>query len=140
MSKRVYELFLFDIYVAILKIEYVTKNFKDAQSLKFDFIAWDSVIREFEIIGEAANILIKNDYLSSETQIVVDFRNLLIHHYFGVDADEVWDVIENDLQSLQQIILQKINSINTELKNELIESIQEENKHLTFIVKKLCQL
>lgn len=140
MSKRVYELFLFDIYVAILKIDYVTKNFKDAQSLKFDFIAWDSVIREFEIIGEAANILIKNDYLSSETQIVVDFRNLLIHHYFGVDADEVWDVIENDLQSLQQIILQKINSINTELKNELIESIQEENKHLTFIVKKLCQL
>ncbi len=38
------------------------------------------------------------------------------------------------------MILQKINSINTELKNELIESIQEENKHLTFIVKKLCQL
>lgn len=140
MSKRVYELFLFDIYVAILKIKYVTKNFKDAQSLKFDFVAWDSVIREFEIIGEAANILIKNDYLSSETQIVVDFRNLLIHHYFGVDADEVWDVIENDLQPLQQMILQKINSINTELKNELIESIQEENKHLTFIVKKLHQL
>ncbi len=72
MSKRVYELFLFDIYVAILKIDYVAKNFKDSQSLKYDFIAWDSVIREFEIIGEAANILIKNDYLSSETQIVVD--------------------------------------------------------------------
>ncbi len=60
MSKRVYELFLFDIYVAMLKIEYVTKNFKDAQSLKYDFVAWDNVIREFEIIGEAANDLTKN--------------------------------------------------------------------------------
>ena len=81
MSKRVYELFLFDIYIAILKIEYVSNKFQNAESLKYDFISWDSVIREFEIIGEATNTLIKNNFLDKENQVVVDLRNLLIHHY-----------------------------------------------------------
>jgi len=137
MSKRVYELFLFDVYIAILKIKYVANNYGDAESLKYDFVAWDSIIREFEIIGEAVNVLIKNDYLTKENQIAVDFRNLLIHHYFGVDADEIWDVIENDLPSLEQIIIEKIQDMNKDLQKELAESIIVENKHLFFVVDKL---
>jgi len=137
MSKRVYELFLFDIYIAILKIDYVSQCFEDAESLKHDFVSWDSVIREFEVIGEATNTLIKNNYLPKENQIVVDFRNLLIHHYFGVDADEIWDVIHNDLWDLHDMILAKIEDINLELKKELTHSILQENRHLDFIVQKL---
>lgn len=137
MSKRVYELFLFDVYIAILKIRYVAENYSDAESLKFDFVAWDSVIREFEVIGEAVNVLIKNNYLTKENQIVVDFRNLLIHHYFGVDADEIWDVIENDLSSLEQMIVEKIKDMDKHLQKELAESIILENKHLFFVVDKL---
>lgn len=103
MSKRVYELFLFDVYIAILKIEYVAKKFENAEALKYDFISWDSIIREFEIIGEATNILIKNSLLSKEHQVVVDLRNLLIHHYFGIDEDEIWDVIQNDLVDFKKL-------------------------------------
>ena len=44
MSKRFWELFLFDILVAILKIKEVAKNFRNAEELKRDFVAWDSVI------------------------------------------------------------------------------------------------
>ncbi len=73
MSSRVYELFLFDIYVAILKIENVSEKFDNAELLKYDFVSWDSVVREFEIIGEATNILIKNSILPKENQIIVDF-------------------------------------------------------------------
>ncbi|BER91418.1 MAG: hypothetical protein PWP60_1201 [Candidatus Atribacteria bacterium] len=39
MSERYWELFLFDILVAILKIEEVAKNFKDAEELKRNFVA-----------------------------------------------------------------------------------------------------
>lgn len=134
MSKRVYELFLFDIFIAILKIEYVSNKFKDADSLKHDFISWDSVIREFEIIGEATNTLIKNSFLSKENQIVVDLRNLLIHHYFGIDADEIWDVIENDLKEFKKLIILNINCINNTLKNELTASALQENEHLDFVI------
>ncbi len=51
---RPVEMFIFDIYIATLKIKETVKNFDNAQSLLHDFRSWDSVIREFEIIGEAS--------------------------------------------------------------------------------------
>ena len=140
MSKRVYELFYFDIYIAILKIKEVTRKYEDAEALKYDFVSWDSVIREFEIIGEAVNVLIKKNYLAKENQIVVDFRNLLIHHYFGIDPDEVWDVIHNDLSLLEEMIIDKIGHIDIALRKELLEAMELENRHLSFIVDKLTLL
>lgn len=139
MSKRVFELFLFDIYIAILKIEFISSKFDNSETLKYDFISWDSVIREFEIIGEATNILIKNDMLEKENQIVVDFRNLLVHHYFGIDSEEVWDVIHNDLKVYKKLIINKIHTIEKDLKLELINDISSENKHIEFIVEALKQ-
>lgn len=140
MSKRVFELFLFDIYIAILKIEFISKKFDNSEALKHDFISWDSVIREFEIIGEATNILIKNNIVKKENQIVVDFRNLLIHHYFGIDSDEIWDVIHNDLKIYKKLIIDKIQMTEENLKSELINDIGNENTHLEFIVEALKQI
>ncbi|MBP7284670.1 MAG: DUF86 domain-containing protein [Leptospiraceae bacterium] len=63
-----------------------------------------AVVRQFEIIGEAAGSL------SDETQkqnshipwrIMKNFRNVLIHQYFGVDYNEVYTVIENELHPLK---------------------------------------
>ena len=140
MSNRINELFLFDILVAIVKIEKVSSDFEYAEQLKHQFMAWDSVVREFEIIGEAANILIKNRILTHENQVVVDFRNVLIHHYFGIDAEEVWDVIHNDLKFFKSAILDTINKIESTLKEELLGDIIDENNHLNFIVQVLNQL
>ncbi len=140
MSKRVFELFLFDIYIAILKIEFISSRFDNSETLKYNFISWDSVIREFEIIGEATNILIKNKMLEKENQIVVDFRNLLIHHYFGIDSEEIWDVIHNDLKAYKKLIMSKIDTIEEELKLELINDISNENKHIEFIVEALKRI
>ncbi|OHD98645.1 MAG: hypothetical protein A3E21_04285 [Sulfurimonas sp. RIFCSPHIGHO2_12_FULL_36_9] len=140
MSKRVFELFLFDIYIAILKIEFISKKFNNSEALKHDFISWDSVIREFEIMGEATNILIKNNMLKKENQIVVDFRNLLAHHYFGIDSDEIWDVIHNDLKVYKKLIIDKIQIMEEELKSELINDISNENSHIEFIVEALKQI
>ena len=35
---------------------------------------------------------------------IKDFRNLLIHEYFGVDLEIVWDIIQSDLPSLYETI------------------------------------
>ncbi len=60
----------------------------------------DAVIRNFEIIGEAANRL-DNRYKSENPEIEWDrmrgFRNRIIHEYFGIDLEIVWQIIEDDL-------------------------------------------
>lgn len=140
MSKREVELFIFDIYVAILKIEYVVKDFSNIQDLLHDFKSWDTVIREFEIIGEATKYLINQDLLNKNFQIVVDFRNLIIHEYFGIDPHEVDNVIKNDLGNFKKMIVGLINNINTDLKKELIDATIEDNKYLFFMVQALQEL
>jgi uncharacterized protein with HEPN domain len=63
----------------------------------------DAVVRNFEIIGEAANRL-NDDFRISNPQIAWDrmrgFRNRIVHDYFGIDYKIVWDIIENDLNTL----------------------------------------
>ena len=137
MSSRTVELFIYDVYIAILKIEYVSKEFLNGQELLHDFKSWDSVIREFEIIGEASKYLIKDDLLEKKFQIVVDFRNLIIHEYFGINPNEVDDIIKNDLKSFKEAVVLLIKEIDSTLNNELREAFIEDNKHLDFIVKEL---
>jgi uncharacterized protein with HEPN domain len=136
MSKRVVELFLFDIYIAILKIEEVSKEFSNGSDLKYDFRSWDTIIREFEIIGEAMNNLIKANYFSDEYKMVVNFRNILIHKYFGIDEDIVLNTAKN-LKPLKTAIINKIDLIEQNLKYELVDELQQENQHLSFIQKPL---
>ena len=65
----------------------------------------DSVIRRLEIIGEAARNLADN-FKTANTHIpwrdIADFRNVLIHEYFGVDKEKVWAVVKNDLPGLKK--------------------------------------
>lgn len=68
---------------------------------------YSAVIREFEIIGEAAGKLpegLKQRRSDVEWQDIKDFRNLLIHEYFGVDLEIVWKVIQEDLPGLMDAV------------------------------------
>ncbi|MBA3028642.1 MAG: DUF86 domain-containing protein [Desulfobacterium sp.] len=72
-----------------------------------------AVIREFEIIGEAVSKLpeyIKQKRQDVEWQDIKDFRNLLIHEYFGVDFEIVWKIIQDDLPNLLDAIKEIINT------------------------------
>ena len=137
---RVTEMFIFDIYIAGLKIREVVADFDNAQALLHDFRSWDSVIREFEIIGEASKYLLKANLLDKEYQQVVGFRNKISHEYFGIDADEIWDISFDDLEEYVQVTLKLISSIDPLLKSELIEAFQEDNKYLDFVVVALKEL
>ena len=137
MSKRQIELFIFDIFIAVLKIEHTSAKFKNSQDLLHSYTDWDSVIREFEIIGEASKHLIKASILGKEYRFVVDFRNIIIHEYFGIEPEEVWNIINNDLKIFKNLIIQIINTLDKNLKAELIDSYIEDNKYLDFIVSSL---
>lgn len=64
----------------------------------------DAVIRNFEIIGEAAK-RVPDAYREANPSIpwrsLASFRDVLIHQYEGVSLPRVWDVIENDLPGLK---------------------------------------
>ncbi len=63
----------------------------------------DAVIRNFEIIGEAANRL-SDDFKITYSNVnwfrIRGFRNRIIHDYMGIDYQIVWNIIENDLDRL----------------------------------------
>ncbi|MBX3044243.1 MAG: DUF86 domain-containing protein [Candidatus Kapabacteria bacterium] len=64
----------------------------------------DAVIRNFEIIGEASNHLPKDfklKYADIDWRALTDFRNVIIHEYFGISIEIIWDIIENELPNLE---------------------------------------
>lgn len=68
----------------------------------------DAVVRNFEIIGEAASRLSPSrpDGTDVPWAKVIAFRNRLIHGYWSIDLHLVWDVIEHDLPALKVAVEQ----------------------------------
>ena len=67
----------------------------------------DAVIRNFEIIGEAVKHLsddLKGQFPSTDWRAVAGFRDMLIHGYFGIDPEILWDIITNKIPVLQDEI------------------------------------
>jgi uncharacterized protein with HEPN domain len=109
MSKRDNLLLLEDILESINKIFSYTKDF-DFDSFKRDDKTIDAVIRNFEIIGEAANRLSPPIYSENESvqwHQLIGLRNRLIHGYFGVDIQIIWNIISKDLH-LFKIQIEKV--------------------------------
>ena len=104
---RDYKLYLEDILPAIRKIEKYTHGLAYQQFPK-DELVLDAVIRNLEIIGEAArNLLqdIKKRSPAIEWKKLSGLRNILIHEYFGVNPLRVWEAIIKDIPPLKQNIL-----------------------------------
>jgi uncharacterized protein with HEPN domain len=139
-ADRQIEMFILDIFIAIQKINKVASKFNNAQDLLYSFTDWDSVIREFEIIGEASKYLLEGKLLDNYYRKIVNFRNQIVHEYFGIDLDIVWEIIHTKLDDLEQVIIELINKIEPNLKQELIDAFIEDNKYLDFVVEKLKDL
>ncbi|MFW6103037.1 MAG: DUF86 domain-containing protein [Chloroflexota bacterium] len=96
-------LYLDDILEAIRRIREYTKA-QDGQTFLADQKTQDAVIRNLEIIGEAAGRLpesIESEAPGVEWRKIRGLRNVLAHEYFGVNLPIVWDVVENKLDSLE---------------------------------------
>lgn len=67
----------------------------------------DAVVRNLEIIGEAVKNLpeeIKDSRPDVEWRRIARFRDIIVHHYFKVDLDVVWDVVENKISLLEEAV------------------------------------
>jgi len=104
MSKdpRVY---LAHIMECIQKIERFTQGGKER--FLEDELVQDAVLRNFEVIGEAAKRL-DEVYRASHPEIpwraIAGLRDVLIHQYEGVELERVWVIVEKDLPGLKQSI------------------------------------
>ena len=106
MSKRASKLYLQDILTAINDIENFT------QGISYELFLTDkktvqAVVRSLEIIGEAANYIsneIKNKNPDIPWEKMTSIRNKVLHEYFGIDEEVIWQTITEDLIPLKQLI------------------------------------
>ncbi|MBI4569025.1 MAG: DUF86 domain-containing protein [Planctomycetes bacterium] len=112
------------VYVAhiverLARIEQFAERGREAFSA--DVMFQDAVIRNLEVIGEAAK-RIPEDYCSAHPRVpwgrLARFRDLLIHQYHRVNLDKVWSVIERDLPDLMTALTELLGSLE-DLEQEL---------------------
>jgi uncharacterized protein with HEPN domain len=102
MSKRDYRLFINDMYDCACKILDYVKGLSFEEFIKNEMLI-DAVIRNLEIIGEASKHLpvgLRRKYPQIEWRKIGDLRNIVIHEYFAIDYDILWDIVQNKVPTL----------------------------------------
>jgi uncharacterized protein with HEPN domain/predicted nucleotidyltransferase len=106
-------LFVQDILESIAKIEEYTQDLSQNDFFQ-NSQAQDAVVRRLEIIGEAVKNLPRDFRLKFPDvpwQKIAGMRDVLIHGYFGVDLNRVWQVIEQDLPDLKRRVSQMLDEM-----------------------------
>jgi len=100
---RDFRLYLDDILEAIHQIRTYMADL-DEETFTTDRKTQDAVIRNLEIIGEAAGNL-PEQFPKTAPEIdwrkIKGLRNILIHEYFGINLPILWDVVQNKLNPLE---------------------------------------
>ena len=113
MSPRNWKFRLEDILESLDLISEYTEGL-DYNSWANDRKTIDAVIRNIEIIGEAATHIpedVQEKYNDIPWYQMKGMRNILIHEYFGVDEDVLWKTIKEDLPVLKTKIHKMINEL-----------------------------
>jgi len=109
MLNRKAEFFIIDILVAGDAISRHMSGIDDPIDFVANELLFTAVTRECEIIGEATNNLLKSTTLqhlvNPKWRKVVDFRNVISHEYFGLNYEDIFDIIKNHLSQFIQEIL-----------------------------------
>ena len=86
------------------KIKQYSSSFTSADAFWEENKAFDATLMNFIVIGEMVDKL-SEDLKDASNEIdwfkIKGFRNILAHNYFGVDAEEVWQIIHNSLPRLE---------------------------------------
>lgn len=135
MSRKVQrhsELFVVDIFTAIYKIRQYTIQFENGEALRCNSLHWDATIRELELIGEALNHIEKSGTISSVLpkyfKKIVAFRNVIVHAYFGIDSEEVWNIVVEKLEVLFQDLSNLCIGTKLDLSEVIVSEIIEYDK------------
>lgn len=111
---RDYKLFIEDMLEAIHKLTVYTDGLTYEGFEQSNLIV-DAVIRNLEVIGEAANKIpkeVRDKYPEVPWRKMSDFRNILIHEYFGIDLSIVWIVATQNIPETKPHLLKMITDDN----------------------------
>ena len=89
---------MLDILEAIERIEKYAEEGKEV--FEADELSQTWIVHHITTIGEACRSL-SNEFQANYANVpwtdIIGMRNILVHHYFGIDTDAVWSVVERDL-------------------------------------------
>lgn len=97
---------LLHILVSIKEIESYTSKVSINEFLANSMMKFAS-IKQIEIIGEAANYIseeTKNKLTEIQWKQIIGLRHILVHEYFGIDEQLIWQIIINDIPKLKVAI------------------------------------
>jgi uncharacterized protein with HEPN domain len=103
---RDYKLYLEDIRQAARKVESYAHGLALDQ-LRQDEMRLEAVLFNLQILGEAAKKLpdeIKAKYPAVEWRKITGLRDIIVHAYFSVNLQIIWDIIENKLPTFREQI------------------------------------
>ncbi len=100
---RDYRVYLDDILESVGKIKDYTAGYT-RQRFAEDSKTVDAVIRNLMVIGEAAKHVpqeVRARHPEAHWREMIGLRNIVIHEYFGINLDVIWNVIKTDLPALE---------------------------------------
>ena len=112
---RDYRAYLDDVLEAIGNIEAFTAGL-DYDGFVRDTKTVHAVIRDLEVVGEAVKKLpddVRARRPDIEWKRIAGLRDVLIHDYFGIDHEIIWDVVQNKLPPLRSAIQDLLDSTAT---------------------------
>ncbi len=112
MSKEL--LALQTILESIDMILLYSKESSTADDFYHDRKSFDACMIHFINIGEMIdriNVNFRDSHSEVPWQEIKNFRNIVAHNYFGIDAEEIWDIIENHLPELKTNIKSLIRTL-----------------------------
>ena len=107
-----YDFFLESMLMAMKKVRAYTADFKSFEDFDRDELVKDAVIRNFEIMGESVKHVPFN-FQRKHRQLpwnhILALRNFIVHEFFDVDDEVLWEIIQTDLSrnisDLEDIIM-----------------------------------
>jgi len=104
MSKRDWKLFVEDILESLDLIEEYVEDM-EFENFKKDRKTVDAVVRNLEIIGEAAKYIpdtVKEKFAETDWKGVAGLRNRIAHEYFGLSLGVMWRIIKDEFKPLKE--------------------------------------
>jgi len=95
---------LLAILDSTMKINRFVEDHDNADTFYSDIESFDAVLLNFVIIGESVARIsksLKQNNSDIPWKQIKNFRNIVAHDYFGVDAEEVWEIVQNHLPVLE---------------------------------------